>query len=209
MAQQLNLYDPKRRKPRPPMGSAHLGWALLGALGLGLVASLTLNGLTVRERGLTRDDETALNALNRSATGAQVPGERLAELERWRALEAGRRQVQQVMAQNRPAAAEAGASAGHGAAYFDALARQAQSALWLTGFSVSADGRQIELAGRMLNAAALPAYLRSLNDEPLFRGRPFAQLEIKGAGSGEAAPDSAGFVEFALRSQPGREEPRK
>ena len=180
MAQQLNLYDLKRRKPRPPMGSAHLGWALLGALGLGLVASLTLNSLTVRERGLTRDDETALNALNRSVTGAQVPAERLAELERWRALEAGRRQVQsRVMAQNRPGRRRnTGASAAMVQAYLTPWPAGRRARLMTHRLQRSADGRQIELAGRMLNAAALPAYLVRLNDEPLFRGRPFAQLEI-------------------------------
>ena len=47
----------------------------------------------------------------------------------------------------------------------------------------------------MTDAAVLTDYLRSLNAEPRFKGRPFAQLSLK-------AVDGAGgvYTEFALRS---------
>jgi hypothetical protein len=51
---------------------------------------------------------------------------------------------------------------------------------------------------RMADAAELPAYLHRLNAEPLFQGRPFAQLQIRTqADSGDAA-----YSDFALRSTP-------
>ena len=57
----------------------------------------------------------------------------------------------------------------------------------------------IDLEGRMTDSSVLTDYLRRLNDEPRFRGRPFAQLTLKSAGSnGERLP----WTEFALRSTP-------
>lgn len=198
-AQQINLYDASRPRTRTVLGSAQLGWASLAVAGLGIAASLTLHGLSVHERTRIREIETDLNALRRAAGAPMPPADRVAELERLQALETARVQVRSAMQLLRPSGAESHAS--HGSQFFDALSRHARGALWLTGFSVAADGEQIELAGRMLSAAALPAYLRSLNDEPLFRGRPFAQLDIKGGGRGDAASLPPGVVEFTLRSQ--------
>ena len=92
------------------------------------------------------------------------------------------------------AAGLAGAHEGH-ADYLVALARRASASLWITGFAVSEDGTAIELEGRMTDATVLTDYLRSLNAEPRFKGRPFAQLSLK-------AVDGAGgvYTEFALRS---------
>lgn len=208
MVQQINLYDPTRKRRRQPLGSAHLGWALLALLGTTVAVSLSLHGLTVRERSLQRDAETELQALRLRGGPRTSPADRVAELERLRSLETARRQARRVLEQTR--SARPGAPAGHGAAYFEALARKAHPELWITAFSVSADGQQLELAGRMQHSGILPAYLRSLNDEPLFRGRPFAQLDIRRPGPAGAAADGAGgVVEFTLRSQPARDEGRR
>lgn len=205
-AQQINLYNAERAWRPPPFGSVHLGWASLAVIGLSVVASLVLNGLTIHERTRLRETETGLQALRR-APGTPAPaGDRVAELERLQALEADRMRVREALQQFQPRAADL--RAGHGAELFEALARQAQGALWLTAFSVSADGGQIDLSGRMLRTAALPTYLRSLNEEPLFRGRPFAQLEIQDGSVAGGAAGGGGFVAFTLRSQPAAEEAR-
>ncbi|MFO1328145.1 MAG: PilN domain-containing protein [Rubrivivax sp.] len=206
MAQQINLHDPGRRRPRQRLSSTHLGWALLGVLALGSAVSLTLHGLTIHERSRVRDTETELQALRRQGGQRVAPPGRVAELERLQALESGRQRVQRLMEQNRPLAGNG--PMGHGAAYFDALSRRANGAVWITAFSVSADGRQLELSGRMLGASALPAYLRSLNEETILRGRPFAELDIRRVGGQESALADSGLVEFSLRSQPPRDEAR-
>ena len=101
-----------------------------------------------------------------------------------------------------PTLAESGVAAGvregH-AGLLVALARQASGQVWLTGLAVSDDGQAIDLEGRMTDSSALADYLRRLNDEPRFKGRPFAQLTLKAAGNGgERLP----YTEFSLRSAP-------
>jgi len=119
---------------------------------------------------------------------ASATGGELAQLQQ---LETAQRRVR--------AALEAGAAGnreGH-ADYLTALGRQATGSLWITGFSVSDDGAAIDLEGRMTDANVLADYLRRLNAEPRFKGRPFAQLSLRGTDTnGSALP----YTEFALRS---------
>lgn len=107
------------------------------------------------------------------------------------------RQEEAALQQLQQALGSGGAGRTEGYAdYLLALSRQAArggNALWITGFKVLPDG-QLELQGRMSDARALPDYLRRLNEEPLFRGRSFAQLSVK-------AGDS--FSEFLLLASSG------
>ena len=116
-----------------------------------------------------------------------------AELARLRAAEATQRRVRAALE-----AGAAGAREGHAEALL-ALARQASGRVWITGLGVSDDGSAIDLEGRMTDSSVLTDYLRRLNDEPRFKGRPFAQLTLRGVDTnGNALP----YTEFALRSTP-------
>ena len=117
--------------------------------------------------------------------------------QRLRALEDHQQRVRAALASG-----AAGAPDGY-TPYLKALSRQAQSSLWITGFAVAAEGDAIELEGRMLHASVLPGYLRRLNAEERFNGRPFAQLQLHTPDSGS----EAGFTAFTLRSQPAATEP--
>ena len=99
------------------------------------------------------------------------------------------------------------------------FARQTQPDLWLTGFAVTDGGEGIEIRGRLLDPAKLPVYMQRLRSEPVFAGRRFAALEMKGVDPvapkdvAVNSPASAGeslsvpelklprFVEFVLRSE--------
>jgi hypothetical protein len=59
-----------------------------------------------------------------------------------------------------------------------AFARQTMNGLWLTGFSINADGSEMEIDGKALDAELLPAYIRRLNSERVFHGRSFAMLNV-------------------------------
>lgn len=125
-------------------------------------------------------------AMDRSDSGDEVS--------RLRQLEAGQRRIRAALD-----GGAAGARDGH-AQYLVALARQASGALWITGFAVSDNGQAITLEGRMTEPSVLADYLRRLNAEPRFKGRPFAQLSLT---SVEAGVNGAahGFTEFVLRSR--------
>lgn len=92
--------------------------------------------------------------------------------------------------------------------YLRGLARQTVSGLWITGFSVGAEGGRMEIRGRTLDPALLPEYIRRLNVEPAFRGHRFAALNVSvpapaapppgQAVVAGAAPATPAFHQFAL-----------
>ena len=110
---------------------------------------------------------------------------------------------------------------------FVGFSRLASADLWLTGFSVSHGGADIEIRGRMFDAARLPAYVQRLSAEPAFQGRRFAALtlqrqapEADATAGSAAAPVPAGaatvpvatgprFVDFVLRSERGGAETKE
>ena len=193
MAQQLNLFDP-RFAPRTLRFSAQQGLlAVAGALLLTLLASGGLRWASDQAAAAGRQAEadqaplrTRLAALGAGAhTGA---GSELLQL---RAIDVGQRRIRGALE-----GGAAGVREGH-ADYLLALARQASGTVWITGFSVSDDGNAVELDGRMTDTAQFTDYLRRLNAEPRFKGRPFAQLNLKATdASGAALP----YTEFSLRS---------
>ena len=199
MAQQLNLNDPRFTPRRLRASARH---SLLAMAGLLLLCFAAGQGLRW-QAGHSRDQSLALQAglaTQRSALLAQSPAQAHqtqgqnspeAEVARLQQLDAAQRRILAALDQGVAGTSHHGHE-GH-AGYLMALARQASAQLWLTGFSVSEDGRDIDLEGRMSDANALPGYLRGLNAEPRFKGRPFAQLSLK-------AVDGEPYTAFALRS---------
>jgi hypothetical protein len=193
MTQQLNLLDP-RFAPRSLRFSAQQGLlAMGGALLLSLLAAGGLRWAGEQATAAGRQAEAGQAPLRAqlaalAASAGQGAGQELLQLQ---ALDTGQRRIRGALE-----AGAAGVREGH-ADYLLALARQASSAVWITGFSVSDDGGAVELEGRMTDTAQFTDYLRRLNAEPRFKGRPFAQLNLKATdASGAAMP----YTEFALRS---------
>lgn len=204
MAQQLNLFE-ARFAPTALRFSARHGVAVIAAvLLLSALAAQGLNWAGRRANAEAQATQAAtaplraeLLALAKGRTAAtrspggeplNDPGLEVAQLQ---ALAAGQRRIRAALDTG-----VAGTREGH-ADYLAALARRSSDALWITAFSVSDDGRAIDLEGRMTDADVLTHYLRALNGEPRFRGRPFAQLTLKAVNGGGAAP---AFIEFSLRS---------
>lgn len=193
MAQQLNLFDPRfaRQKLR---GSARQGlWAMAGAMVLGWAASQGLHWAAGQAQAAAVAGEATMAPLRAQlmAPSASTPGSASADLQQLKTLDAAQRRIRAALD-----AGVAGHREGH-ADYLVALARQASDRLWITGFALSEDGSAIDLEGRMTDASDLTHYLRRLNAEPRFKGRPFAQLSLRAVDSqGGALP----YTEFALRS---------
>lgn len=97
-----------------------------------------------------------------------------------------------------------------------AFARQSVNGLWLTGFTISAGGSEMEIRGRTVSPESVPAYIRRLNGEKALNGRSFAALDMSSPAGDPAArptvPDAAAraaadpakpaprFIEFSLMS---------
>ena len=193
MAQQLNLFDARFAPARLRFSARQGLLAMAGALLLCWGAAQGLHWAADQAQADAQMAQAGMTGLRSQVTTlAQASGTGPAgELDRLRTLDASQRRVRAALE-----AGAAGVREGHADALV-ALARQASNQLWLTGFSVSEDGNAIVLEGRMTDTNVLADYLRRLNAEPRFKGRPFAQLELKSVdATGAAGP----YTEFALRS---------
>ena len=200
MPQQINLLDASFQRRRVAFGSAVGLVAMAGTLGLSAALTSALYAMSAQAAAQAGTAEKDLSALQARVAelGPATPSHQVAELARLRALETGQRRILAALdsgqATETPRYSE----------FLLALSRQTTGSLWLTRFSVAADGRSLEVTGRMTDPRQLPDYLRRLNAEPLFKGREFAQLSLKtleaGAATGEAAPAEPGRAEFTLRA---------
>lgn len=212
MTQYINLLNPALRRRRE--------WLSLGTLAVSLASIvLVLAGAHafVRNRAETLQREVTLAQAQLQADQAKLvasagafaaakPDPRLVEeLETARvALHARESALAEL------ASGSLGDTSGF-SEQFRAFARQSASGLWLTGFTLSGAGNEILIQGRALRADLVPAYLRRLKDEPVFRGKSFAAMSIeegraedRGKATAAARPapaaDAAPFVEFRLMS---------
>jgi len=193
MTQQLNLFDARFARQRLRFSARHGLMAMAGVLALSVLGGGALRWAAGQATVKADTAQAAMAPLRAqvAALAASGGGVAASELQRLQSVEAGQRRIRAALE-----AGAAGAREGH-ADYLLALARQASAALWITGFAVSDDGSAIDLEGRMTEPAVLTDYLRRLNAEPRFKGRPFAQLNLKASdANGAALP----YTEFALRS---------
>jgi transposase-like protein len=219
MTQQINLYD-ERLRPRHEVATArNLGISaavLFVAVSVFAVyarinADRQAAELTAVQANV-RTEQELVTALAKSVAERKVAPALSAELARSRNLLQARQEVMDVLTSGRIGNAE-----GFSGVMFG-FARQAQSDVWLTGFSATGGGEEIEIRGRLLDPARLPAYVQRLSSEPVFHGRRFATLDMRDvepealkAGALVVAPSVAKpaelsppqpprYVEFALRS---------
>jgi len=194
MVQQLNLYRPSLRPQRQRFDAQTALLLLVVATLLCLGAGLALQQLTLRSQARS----AALNAqllqaeqgLQAQRTAAQSSPMQ-AELQRLQSAEQAQQRLAQTVVSGRAGSLEGPAE------LLQALARQAQSTVWITGLTVNAEDQSLELRGRMIEASQLPGYLRRLEQEPRFKGRVFAKLQLQSL----ELPQSGGTVtEFTLQS---------
>jgi Fimbrial assembly protein (PilN) len=197
MAQQINLMHAGLLRRSEPFHSGHAALAVVAAVTVVALAAFALQLQTrqlAEQAGAIERDTLALQTRFAAVSSAAPESNFSAELQRLHRLETGQRQMRTAIASG-----SAGRTQGY-SEYFTALARQAQPALWITGFSIAADGVALDLQGRMGDPRLLPGYLRQLNSEPLFKGREFAQLSLKAVEPSATA--AGGYTEFALRGVP-------
>lgn len=191
--QQVNLIDPHSAVTQPPSWGARFGLRLAAV-------ALTLCGLAAGGLAWSVGDAS------RRADAAEA---RLAELQGQSQglpedpavkLLANLKQQEAVQRQMRDVLRGSGAEASNGYSdYMMALGRQAQGSLWVTGLRLSGDGRDLELRGRTTDPAMLPPYLARLHGEERFKGRRFAQVELRAVAEETDTPQ--GVTEFILRGQ--------
>jgi hypothetical protein len=221
VSQQINLYE-LRLRPRHELAMARN----LGIGALALLVLMTTLALWVRfdaqrksaaaavSQKQLADEQERLTVLSKMVAQRQVSPALASELENAKATLAVRSDVIAVLDSG-----TLGNTSGF-SALMSGFARQSQTDLWLTGFVVTAGGTEIEIRGRLLDPSKLPAYVQRLRSEPVFQGRRFAALEMRGvdpdaqntepagtakvsatAAPPQSVPGVPRFVEFVLRSE--------
>jgi len=176
---QINLFHPRflKRHDRLTLGNVVLA-------ALALYAVLAAVGGWAWSEAATRRNATATLEMQLKAVKQQVEAatkaaavrkpspQLMAELENAEAALRRRGDIARLL--------ESGAigSAGGFTDYLRGFGRQVPEGLWLTGFSIGSGGNDMEIRGSMLNAAALPDYIRRLGTEKAFQGLNFAALTM-------------------------------
>lgn len=179
MSRQINLYNPELRSVREFFCGRTLliGTVAVFTLSIGAYSFFTyqatgrgdqLRALDSRLDKLREESTALLSEVDRRQRSAEL--ER--QLQQMEALAAAREQVAASLAR------DASGPSGGFSEYMRAFARQTHPGVWLTGFSIAADGGEMTITGRALNPDLVPAYIAQLNREPLLQGRKFAQFAV-------------------------------
>lgn len=189
MSQQINLYEDRLRPRRELATGRNLGALTLIVLllmaGLSLWmqfdARLKAAAAATIQQQLTVAQQK-LGDLNKAMAERKVSPALLNETEAAKSVLAQRQEIMALLESGRLGNTDGFSSLMIG------FARQATPDLWLTGFTISMGGEEIEIRGRVLDPARLPAYVHSLSSEAVFQGRRFAALEVRDINPDEAKP---------------------
>jgi len=203
MSQQINLFNPLFMRQEKYFSTRTMLQSL-GLIALGLVA-IYAYGLW-QSRSLERlaegySQQLAAQRDQFIAMGSRGPSKLLeAEVTRLEASLRMRRGVLDLMQEGGGLGNTDGFSR-----YFAAFARHPMRGVWLTGFSVGDNGNVLNIRGRVLHPDLVPAYLKTLNEEDVMRGRLVTELKLAAkemAGSPASAAGASArpvrFVEFNL-----------
>lgn len=179
VAQQINLFDPALLSKRDWLALANV---VILALLLFIVVTVAATVVRRDVPSLTAQVAANDNQLKVMREQVVVLGQRVAnrkpdqrlesELTENRLLLDARNAVLTALRQRMDR------SAGSFAEYLRGFARQSVSGLWLTGIAVDAASQGMEIRGRTVDPALLPAYIQRMNKEPAFQGRAFSALKL-------------------------------
>ena len=207
MAQQINLFNPLFLEQKKYFSASAMlqGIALLlaGLVVLAMIASRQTAGLErllVQVQGQSAQQREGLVALSRQysqqGTSRQLEQELTTTEERLR-------RRSELLAEM---STGIGANVQGYSPHLSALARRTAEGVWLTGIEFGGKASEMVLKGRALNADLVPAYVRSLRQEPLFAGRTLRSLQVTARETAPGATPSADaapatpprYVEFVL-----------
>jgi Tfp pilus assembly protein PilN len=187
LSQQINLILPELRRRRdwlsfPIVAGASLAGLLL-IVGLAVWSQREVDSLNARHR----QGEAELATLRQRV---QALGQALAARRPNPALKEEVARLAEGLRQRNTAldAVESGRSGSRegSSGVLRGFARQTAEGVWLTGFVLA--GSEVEIRGRLSDAALLPHYIQRLNGEPIFKGRRFAALDMSEGSLQPATP---------------------
>ena len=216
MSQQINLYEERLRPSREPLTGRRLALAVVLVLAVmaawGVVERRAADAAVAQLAGAQAEvaaSQQKLASLGKSLAERKLPDALKAQIDSARARVASHPAVMTLLD-----AGHLGNETGF-SGVMRGFSHLASNDLWLTGFSVAAGGREIEIRGRLLDAGTLPQYVQRLADEPAFKGLRFAALDLQRESAGAAGASTAAgsaqtrgeaasasrILDFVLRSE--------
>jgi Tfp pilus assembly protein PilN len=209
VSQQINLFTPVFLKQKKlfsaltmaqALGLVCLGLTLLGLESFRRIEQVRMEARAVDQRAQAAQKQLAEMVERTKPATADPDMENEIRLVETR-LDANRQVLEFV---------RKGSPAGQGHAdCFRALARRTMPGVWLTGIAIEHNGGALEIQGRALQPKLVPAYLTTLKQEAMFRGRSFGSITLRAAnvpdsGEARAVPAAASatprYIEFTVKS---------
>lgn len=212
MSQQINLCNPVFMKRRKSFSLP----TMLQALGLIVVGSLICYEYAAYQIGqLNNQSEESIKRYNaEQARLARIAAEFSPQQANRLLLDEVQRLEKQVAEHSEAIeilkSGVIGNTTGY-SEYMRAFSRQVVPGLWLTGFKVTGDAKQISLSGGVVNPELLPVFIQRLGKESIMQGKTFSTLQMQqpkavaGASSKDTRAAVARYVEFTLYSGMGSE----
>lgn len=206
MTQYINLYDSALRPQHDLLSLRNVALAMTGTV-------LLLIGLAVHGILRTTDEQRNFQSVEARLRQAQEQVTVFAVQQGARkldpVLQAHLQQAEKQLASRRAVlarlrAGEFGGQQGF-SSIFRSLAEISVDGVWLTSVDALAAGQSMELRGRLLDEALLPAYVQHLAAHPIFAGRNFSALDVRRVSADKAPEGTASrlpYVEFILNGLP-------
>lgn len=197
--QQVNLYHPIFRKEQKRFSSKAMVQAgagvLLGTLVMYAYASwqvVSLRGQVTQAAEEQQQAHKRLEVLNQQLAARRADGRIEHEVRDLEMRLAAAERVGQMIAGQ-------AMTGGVGySKYFVAFARQHVPGVWLTRFTVTGAGEDIELSGRTTNPELVPTFLQRLSQEEILSGARFQVFQMqRPAAQNAKAPD---YLEFSVKT---------
>jgi hypothetical protein len=196
MTQNINFY--RRRAPAQHTVSGRGALTIALVVAAAAVAWYTLDMRRIADmRGQTQQAQAEAERVQRLLATVPSPGAEIAQRLK--------QQEEEVVALESAATRLADGTLSRAAGFtphLRAFSRVAIDGVWLTGIQIDRTRGALALDGRALDAARVPAYLASLQREPLFNGLVFAAIEVKAIDSAAQPTLPEGMVQFRLQSAP-------
>lgn len=205
--QQINLFNPEFVPRRDLATARYLGVGVLIALAVSVAAAgfahWSATGLERRLDKLAQEADAlraSTDALAAQLASRSVDAALTKQLDGQRELLRERRQVAGWL---RDAGSSEAAAVSE---YYRALARRTVEGVWLTGFALDAQRRQLRIEGRALKGELVPRFLGQLGEEALLKGSAFARVELDEAAQDRRDPQDPGGLTFRLDTAVGTKE---
>lgn len=190
--QQINLYQDRFRKVVPPLGAVRMAQAVLAVVGVLVALTLVLSWQDGQRAAAVQAAQQDLTARQQELARLQAS---LPPPQEDPLLQQSLRRLERELAAKQGFLEHFdGSSLGDTrgfSAYMRGLARRPLADLWLSRIELAGDGA-LAFSGSALKPGAVPAFVRTLNEEAIFQGREFRTLQMA---------EQDGRIDFDLRSR--------